>query len=306
MPIFHCPMGAPYYEAENCILCGLCLATTKEERIDATKMIRDYLRSRPEKKGLSKKIAVCGKGGVGKSTILTLMANAMAEEGYKVLVLDNDESNPGLFRMFGFEKQPKPLITLLSRFSEEGPMPDTLWLTKDEISFQDIPSEYTLDINNLKFMMVGKIMDPLQGCACTMADVTRELMGKLLTRDKEAVLIDMEAGIESFGRGVERNVDTVLIVIEPSYESIALAEKIEYMADGIGVTKVRAILNKISSEEVERKILKELEKKEIMSIGTVYLDPRVSEANFEGKALSDSTAKEEIKKITRSLLDESI
>jgi CO dehydrogenase maturation factor len=306
MPIFHCPMGAPYYEGEQCILCDLCLATTPQERVEATKKIREYLRTRPEKKGLSKKIAVCGKGGVGKSTVVTLLANAMSEDGYRILVLDNDESNPGLFRMFGLEREPKPLISLLSRFSEKDSMPDALWLRKDEILFEDIPSEYILDANNLKLMMVGKIMDPLQGCACTMADVTRAFMGKLLTRDKESVLIDMEAGIESFGRGVERNVDTVLIVVEPSYESISLAGKIEYMADGIGVTKVRAILNKITSDEVEKKILKELEKKEIRSIGTVHVDSQIQEANFEGKALSDSDAKEEIKQITRRLLIESL
>ena len=306
MPIFHCPMGAPYYEAESCILCGLCLAMTTEERIEATKKIREYLRTRPERKGLSKKIAICGKGGAGKSTIVTLLAKVMAEDGYRILVLDNDESNPGLLRMFGFEKEPKPLIAILSRFSEKEPTPDAMWLKKDEISFEDIPSEYTLDVNNLKLMMVGKITDPLQGCACTMADVTRTFMGKLLAKDKETVLIDMEAGIESFGRGVERNVDTVLIIIEPSYESIALAGKIEYMADGIGVSKVRAILNKISSEEVEKKILSELEKREIRSIGTVHLDPQIHEANFEGNALSDSNAKEEIKKIIRRLLVESL
>jgi CO dehydrogenase maturation factor len=230
----------------------------------------------------------------------------MAEKNYKVLVLDNDESNPGLFRMFGFEREPKPLITLLSRFSEEGPTTDTKWLTKEEIFFQDIPPEYMLAVNNLKFMMAGKIIDPLQGCACTLADISREFMGKLRPKDEEAVLVDMEAGIESFGRGVERNVDTVLIIIEPSYESIALADKIEYMADGIGVSKVRAILNKISSEETERKILKELEKKEVLSIGTVHLDPRIQAANFEGKALGDSNAKEDIKKILQRLLDESM
>lgn len=306
MPIFHCPMGAPYYDAENCILCGLCLATTKEERIEATKKIREYLRNRPIRKGFSKKIAICGKGGVGKSIIVTLMANAMAEEDYKVLVLDTDESNPGLFRMFGFDNEPKPLITLLSRFAEDESTSETNWLTKDQIYFEDIPSEYTLEVNNLKFIMVGKITDPLQGCACTMADVTRGLMGKLLTKEKEIVLVDMEAGIESFGRGVERNVDTVLIIVEPSFESIALGEKIAYMADGIGVNKVRAILNKIPSEKAERKILEELEKRDIMSIGAVYLDSEISEASFEGKALGDSNAKESMKKIVRSLFDESM
>jgi CO dehydrogenase maturation factor len=305
MPIFHCPMGAPYYEGENCILCGLCMANTKEEMVKATKKIREYLRNRPEKKVIIRKIAVCGKGGVGKSTIVTLMAKAMVEEDYTVLVLDMDESNPGLFRMFGFQKEPKPLITVLSRFAEDLQVPDIKWLTSDEISFQDIPPEYTVTAENLKFLMVGKIADPLQGCACSMADVTRELMGKLRTKNKEIVIVDMEAGIESFGRGVERNVDAVLIIVEPSFESIALAEKIDYMADGIGVSKVRAILNKIPSTDIENRILEQLLEKEIRPIGTMHLDPQISEANFKGVALGDLKGKEEIKQIMIKLLDES-
>jgi CO dehydrogenase nickel-insertion accessory protein CooC1 len=72
------------------------------------------------------------------------------------------------------------------------------------------------------------------------------------------------------------------------------------------VGKVRAILNKISTEQVERKILSELEKKEIRSIGSIYLDPLINEANFEGKALSDSSAKEDVRKILRRLLEESL
>jgi len=305
MPIFHCPMGAPYYEGDNCILCDLCNATTKEEMVIATKKIRDYLRSRPERKIITRKIAVCGKGGVGKSTIVTLMAKAMIKEGYSVLVLDMDESNPGLFRMFGFEEEPKPLISVLRRFSEDSQVIDAKWLRNDEISFQDIPPEYTVKLDTLKFLMVGKIVDPFEGCACSMADVTRELMGKLQTKEKEIVIVDMEAGIESFGRGVERHVDAVIIVVEPSYESISLAEKIDYMADGIGVGKVRAVLNKIPSKDTEDKILEQLLEKEIRHIGTVHLNSQISEANFQGKALIGLQENDEIRQIVRRLLDDS-
>jgi len=221
-----------------------------------------------------------------------------------VLVIDTDESNPGLYRMLGFDKEPRPLMKLLSRFSLGEPEPDTKWITQDEISIQDIPSEYILESDSLKFMMAGKIVDPFQGCACSMADVTRDLVGKLFLNDKEVVLIDAEAGIESFGRGVERNVDTVLMIVEPSFESVALADKICYMADGIGVRMVRAILNKIPSEEIRAKLIEALAQKNISQIGTVHLDPEVSQAGFEGKALGESKAKEEIKQITRRLLNE--
>ena len=256
-------MGAAYYDDEPCIDCGLCLATSKEEMVKASKMIRDYLRSHAERKELSKKIAVCGKGGTGKSTVVTLMANALRGAGYLVLVIDSDESNPGLYQMFGFDQQSRPLMALLDRFSLEGTKPETEWLKQDEISIQHIPSEYLLEHDNLKFLMIGKITDPFQGCACSMANIARNFIEKLVLKDNEVVLIDMEAGIESFGRGMERGVDTVLITVEPSFESLALADKISYMADGIGVNRVRAIPNKIPSEKVEKKIIDELKKKRV-------------------------------------------
>jgi len=206
--------------------------------------------------------------------------------------------------MFGFNKEPRPLMKLLSRFAPGEPEPDTEWITQDKISVKDIPPECILESDGLKFMMVGKIIDPFQGCACSMADVTRDLIEKLVLNDKEIVITDAEAGIESFGRGVERSVDTVLVVVEPSFESLALAEKISYMADGIGVRMVRAVLNKIPSEETRKKIIETLAQRNISQIGAVHLDPEVTEAGFEGKPLGKSRAKEEVNEIVRRLLNE--
>ncbi|UCB42559.1 MAG: P-loop NTPase [Dehalococcoidales bacterium] len=304
MGLFHCPMGAPFYDDEDCIDCGMCIATTNEEMVAASKKIRAYLKANAADAPAVRKIVVSGKGGVGKSTIVTLMANALMSEDYNVLVLDTDESNPGLFRLFGFDKEPKPLMTLLSRFSLGEPEPDTEWITRDEIAIEDIPSEYILSRNGLKFMMVGKIEDPFQGCACTMADVTRDLIEKLVVGDNEVVLVDMEAGIESYGRGVERSADTVLMIVEPSFESMALAAKIGYMAEGMGIKRTGAILNKVTSNEVRERMITELDKKSIRSLGTVYLDPQLSEASFEGTALGHSKAMEDIKEITKLLLNE--
>ncbi len=308
MSEFHCPIGAPFQGEFPCIECGLCSATTREEMVEASKKIRAYLRS-PDRvrRNFSSKIAICGKGGTGKSTVLALLANALDEEGKAVLVVDTDESNPGLYRMFGFDKKPKPLMALLSRFSFDEPKPNTEWLMREEIAIQDIPSEYILDSAGLKFLMVGKIEDPFQGCACTMADVVRDFMGKLVLGENEIVLLDMEAGIESFGRGVERNVDTVLVVVEPSFESLALAEKISYLADGIGVNRVNAILNKVSSDEKEVRMKTDLLRKGIRPIGTIWYHSQISEAGFEGKAifdLNDSKITESVKKIARRLLEE--
>ncbi len=304
MGLFHCPMGAPFYDDEACIDCGLCSATTKQEMVEASEKIRAYLRSHAEKMGAINKIAVTGKGGAGKSSVVTLMANTLRRRGYSVLVLDADESNPGLYRMFGFDKGPKPLMTLLSRFSPGKPEPNAGWIAREGITSQDIPSEYILELKGLKFLVVGKIVDPFQGCACSIADINRGLVAKLVLKDKELLLVDTEAGVESFGRGVERSINTILIVVEPSFESLALAEKIAYMAQGMGIGRVRAILNKVSSGQVEQRMIEELNKKNIKTIGTICLDPYLSEAGFEGTALGDSKATLDMELITDLLLQE--
>jgi CO dehydrogenase maturation factor len=304
MGLFHCPMGAAFYDDDDCINCEMCSAETDAQRVEASKKIREYLKSHAPAKSPLKKVAVCGKGGVGKSTITVLLANTLIKKGFSVLVLDTDESNPGLSRMFGFGEEPQPLITLLSRFSSGDSSPDSEWLQREKITISEIPSEYILSRGELKFIMVGKILDPFQGCACSMADMTRDLMGKLNVGEKEVVLVDMEAGIESFGRGVERYMDTVLIIVEPSFESMALADKINYMAKGMGIIRVRAILNKVPSEKTQEKITEELNKRNIQSAGTVFFDPELNEAGFEGIAIVDSKATKDMQTIIERLLEE--
>ncbi len=305
MGVFHCPMEAAFYDDDGCIDCGMCSAVTEQEMVEASKKIRAYLRSHAASEGPVKKIAVCGKGGAGKSTIVALIANALRSKGYSVLVIDTDESNPGLYRLFGLDKEPKPLMTLLSRFpSRSRRKSDSKWLQREQITIPDIPAQYLLNRDGLKLLTVGKIQDPFQGCACSIADMTRDLMGKLVVGEKEIVLVDMEAGIESFGRGVERNVDTVLVIVEPSFESMTLAEKICYMAEGMGIVRVKAILNKVPSEKVEQKMIEELNKRSVKSLGTVYFDPQLNEAGFEGAPLGDSKATGDIQTIITLLLGE--
>ena len=303
MGLFHCPMGAAFYDDDDCIDCGMCYAKTKDEMIGASKKLRDYMKAHAPKNSAIKKIAVCGKGGVGKSTVITLLANAIREKDYSVLVLDTDESNPGLFRMFGFKEQPKPLMGILSRLPSGKKEPQAKWLQPDQITIQDIPPQYAVSSDGLKFLMVGKIEDPFQGCACSLASIARDLVEKLAVQDKEIMLIDMEAGIESFGRGVEKNVDTVLVIVEPSFESMALAEKIVYMAEGMGISRARAILNKVPSDKTAQKMTEELDKKGVNTLGTICYDPALNEAGFAGTPINNSKATADMKSIISKLID---
>ncbi|MGD0626408.1 MAG: P-loop NTPase [Thermodesulfobacteriota bacterium] len=307
MPAFHCPLGSAYYDDEPCIECGLCQARTAREMVEASKRMREYIRAQGERKNRSQKMAVCGKGGTGKSTLTALLAEVLRRKGYTLLVIDSDESNLGLPRLLGLDTPSTPLISLLERFSMGDRKPDACWLEASRISLESIPREFIVSAPRMKFLTIGKILDPFQGCACQMADLARDFVQKIYLGIKEIMLIDMEAGIESFGRGIERGVDTVLTIVEPSFDSLALAEKIRYMAEGIGIPAIQAILNKIPSPEIEEKLRGNLENKKMKVAGAVYLDPQISQAGFTGKKLPDNTeAAAQVKKIAAVILSEQV
>lgn len=304
MGIFHCPFGCAFPEDEGCIDCGLCRASTNEEMVEASKKIRTFLKAHGRRGKAVQKIAVCGKGGVGKSTVVTLMAKALTGFGYQVLVLDTDESNPGLYRSLGLTDTPKPLQALMSRFSYKGqPEEDSHWIMLPKIQVSDISPAYLLREQGLIFLMVGKIEDSFQGCACSLAEVSRGLVSRLSLLENEVLVIDLEAGVESFGRGVERGVDLVLVVVEPSFEAMALAEKIVYLAEGMGIDRTGAVLNKVPSKTIEEKMIQELAKRKVQTLGTVHYDPQVQEAGFEGRPPDRSSAEEEIKEMTRLMMN---
>ena len=304
MGVFHCPFGAAFQDDDGCVDCGLCCAKTKEEMVAASRRIREHIQSKTDNNKPVQKIAVAGKGGVGKSTVVVLVANALQEDGYTVLVIDTDESNPGLYRLFGFAEPPRPLPVDSDRVPGREAALNPNWPLNAPYSIQDIPAPFVVANGRLKFLAMGKITDPFQGCACSMVDVVRDLVGNLVLNDdsKQAVLVDMEAGVESFGRGVERSVDTVLIVVEPSFESMALAEKAKYMADGIGLKRVHAILNKMPSDQIASRVTGELKKMGIEPLGSVFFDPEISAAGLEGTALRASRARNDIKEIVRRLM----
>jgi CO dehydrogenase maturation factor len=305
MPAFHCPLGSAYYDDEPCIECGLCQARTAREMVEASRRMREYIRAQGERKNRNQKMAVCGKGGTGKSTLTALLAEVLRREGYTLLVIDSDESNPGLPRLLGLDSPSTPLISLLERFSMGDRKPDACWLEAARISLESIPREFIVSAPRMKFLTVGKIIDPFQGCACQMADLARDFVQKIDLGIKEIMLIDMEAGVESFGRGMERGVDTVLTIVEPSFDSVALAEKVRYMAEGIGILAIQAILNKIPSPEIEEKLRGDLENKQMKVAGAVYLDPQISQAGLTGKKLPDNTeAAAQAKKIVAVILSE--
>lgn len=293
MGLFHCPLGAPYYDDDACIDCGLCYAKTSEEKVEASRKIREYMKAHAPRTSAVSKIAVCGKGGSGKTTAVALLTLAFKEAGRSVIVIDADESNPGLGRMLGTMGDPRPLSELFD--------PDGLFAERGRFRMDDIPAGFVSAVDGIRFLAVGKILDPFQGCACSMAESARQVVEKLDLQEGELLILDMEAGMESFGRGVERHADTILIVVEPSFESITVAGRIAQMAQGMGIGRIGAILNKVSSQELASRTDKELEKLGVKVFGKISYSRELAEAAFEGGPVKNGAAVKEAGIIIGSL-----
>jgi len=259
------------------------------------------------------KISVCGKGGSGKSTVVALLVRGMRERGYQVLVVDSDESNPGLYRMLGFERRPDALLELVGgkknvfrAFSQDSVSSRSI-LTQDEIRTAELPRPQVEETDGIKLVCVGKILQSLEGCACPMGALSRGFLKRLRLQKDEIAVIDMEAGIEHFGRGVETSVDSVLIVAEPSFDSLELAEKINALASEVGMNSIWTVLNKIPSEELRLRLSNELNGKGLNVIGSISYDPDIALSSLEGHLLrGDQAAKEMTGIVDRLLEDEGV
>jgi CO dehydrogenase maturation factor len=206
--------------------------------------------------------------------------------------------------MLGFETPPVPLMELVGgkkKLREKMSQPNIL--VESNFSIREIPTRHLIRRNGLALVSIGKILQALEGCACPMGVLNREFLKKLRLGEKEIAIIDMEAGVEHFGRGIDEGIDRVLLVVEPSFESIAVAEKIKGLATGLNKA-VSAVLNKIGSERIALKLEGELGVRGIEVIGTIPNDPLVFEACLEGRTLGGGEAFNVAGKVLDNLLSE--
>lgn len=258
------------------------------------------------------KIAICGKGGSGKSVITALLARALLQKKYLVLVLDSDESNSGLYFMLGLKSPPNPLMelvgdkrsvqnALIASMSSESSEQGLNIMQQESLNLQEIPSDYIERENDLSFVVTGKIQQSLEGCACPMGVLTREFLRKLSLKDNEVALVDMEAGIEHFGRGLETSLDAVLIVVEPSWESLLLAARMKKMCEQSGIKSFGAILNKYPNEQMGQKLTSKLRDEGIHVLGSIPYDEEIFQAGFSGERIKSAHAVEIMRKAADSI-----
>jgi CO dehydrogenase maturation factor len=206
--------------------------------------------------------------------------------------------------MLGFENPPLPLMELVGGKRKLREKMYRSILSEDEIYISDIPSQNIQRGNGLMLVSIGKILQSLEGCACPMGALSREFLKKLRLAENEIALIDMEAGVEHFGRGIDESIDDVLLSVEPSFESITIAERIKSLAAGID-KNVQAILNKVDSENMAFRLESEVKSRGIEVIGFIPNDVAVFEACLEGRAVSQGKALQAAGKILDLLLSTS-
>jgi CO dehydrogenase maturation factor len=257
----------------------------------------------------NKRILVCGKGGSGKSSIVSLLGKSLLKKGYFVILLDADASNPGgLFRLLSDKKNaPKPLIEFFGGREKvtcpsDDPSPLTrinnnLPINETTIDLSEIPEEYSFKNKNLTLFQIGKIKEACEGCDGPMSKVARDF----IVKGDFVTLIDVEAGIEHFGRGVERNVDIVLVIVDPTFESFVIAEIVAKMSSYLGDKNVWAILNKVDSKEIELIMQNSLKKREVNYLGSIDFDKEIYKAGFEGKMITQCKTEKKADGIIRKL-----
>lgn len=217
------------------------------------------------------KIAISGKGGVGKSTFAAGLALTLAKKGGKVLALDADP-DANLAAALGIPSEQQKLIVPISRQIElieerTGVKVDQygkVFKLNPEVS--DIADTYAFNHNGVSLLVLGAIKTGGGGCACPESTFIRALVNDLVLFKNETLIMDMEAGIEHLGRATAQGVDVMIVVVEPGQRSIDCATTVVRMSKEIGIKKLMFVLNKVASKEDEDFIRKALPGQEIIAV----------------------------------------
>ena len=244
------------------------------------------------------KLAITGKGGVGKTTVSGTLARILADRGVLVYAIDADP-DANLASAVGIAAEEAGSITPIAEMNElieerTGAAPGTMApVFKLNPRVDDLPEELSREKHGVRLLKLGTVKKGGSGCICPESSLLRALVTQLVLYEKEAVILDMEAGIEHLGRSTAKGVDAMLVVVEPGRRSIQTAEAVQRMAADIGVDHVFLVVNKVTAggddfcRHIEDYFTSESGKR-LPLLGCLPFDEQVRKADLEGVAAFDA------------------
>jgi CO dehydrogenase maturation factor len=250
------------------------------------------------------KIAVTGKGGVGKTSFASLLAYILTERGQTVYAIDADP-NATLAHALGLppelSAQITPIVEMDDLIEERtGARPGEYGrMFKLNPRVDDIPERFSVEHRGIHLLQMGTVRGAGAGCVCPENAVLRMLVTHLLLREKETVILDMVAGLEHLGRGTARAVDAMFAIVEPGTRSIDTAHRIAALAADLGVESLWVVANKVRSPRDEAYIRGQLG--DLPLVGTLPYSDQAIEADMENRALYDAAP--DLADRTRQIID---
>jgi CO dehydrogenase maturation factor len=236
------------------------------------------------------KIAITGKGGVGKTTLTGLLAYTFAERGFQVLAIDADPS-PCLGAALGFPPEMKEHLTPIAEmealiYERTGAQPGTYGgYFKLNPRVDDLPDRFSALHRGIRLLELGAVEMGGAGCICPESAILRALVTHILLRRDEVVLLDMYAGVEHLGRATADSVEAMVIVVEPTARSLATAEQIKELAEDLKLPNLFLVGNRVIGEADEAFVRSN--SPGLPVVGFLPEDARVRQADRQGQAVYD-------------------
>jgi len=252
------------------------------------------------------KIAISGKGGVGKTTLSACLSKYFAGKGNNVIAVDADpDANLGTALGLDYVRSSKilPLTEMKDLVQERTGAKQGAYGSYFKLNpkVSDIPAKIGIDVDGVRLLVAGTIKAGGSGCYCPENVILKSLFRHLVINQKEIVILDMEAGIEHLGRGTCENMDVLIIVIEPGLRSIQTAKTVRKMAGELGIRDLYVIVNKVKSKEEEKLIRENLDDFKVLGIMPYSDSVRESDLKNYSPCDSDSSFAATIKEIAVKL-----
>jgi CO dehydrogenase maturation factor len=254
------------------------------------------------------KLAITGKGGVGKTTLTALLAQVYADNGHQILAVDADPS-PCLAGALGFPTELRAKLKPISEMDElieerTGAKPGMVggFFTINP-RVDDIPERFSVLHRGVRLLEMGAVELGGSGCICPEAAMLKTLFTHLMFRKDEILLLDMYAGVEHLGRATVDFVDAMLVIVEPTRRSLGTAAQIKKLANDIGLTRLYLVGNKVRNEEEEKFL--ESESPGMPLLGCLPVDLKVQEADRLGIPVHDyvESVKNAVRQVSQKVGD---